>query len=139
MAFTITDQCGGCGLCRKMCPVSAISGELKEIHRVNPVRCVDCGVCGRICAKDAVLDANGRQAVRVPRKEWAKPVINQKICSACSICVDACGKNSLSISLPREKHDLRVFAQLSDEKSCVGCGICAKECPLDAISMEVAV
>jgi NAD-dependent dihydropyrimidine dehydrogenase PreA subunit len=22
LAFTITDQCGGCGLCKKMCPVS---------------------------------------------------------------------------------------------------------------------
>lgn len=138
MAHTITADCSGCTLCSRMCPVSAITGAQKAIHSIKTVRCVDCGVCGRVCAPGAVIDGAGRPVAKVPRKEWPKPNINIKMCSACSICVDACGKNALSISLPQYKGDLKVYAVLADEKACVGCRICADECPMNAIMMEVA-
>lgn len=137
MAHTITDECNGCTLCSELCPVSAIAGKAKSVHKVNPKRCVDCGVCGKGCARGAVLDGRGQEVVRVPRSQWAKPSINRQVCSACSICVDACGKNALAISFPRHPGDLRVYAYLKDEKACVGCGICAGECPAEAISIEV--
>ncbi|MEA1960670.1 MAG: 4Fe-4S binding protein [Bacillota bacterium] len=139
MAHYITEECSGCTLCSKLCPVSAITGEAKAVHVINAKRCVDCGVCGRACAKGALLDASGQAVVKVPRKDWPRPVIKRELCSACAICVDACGKYALSISLPQKKGDLRVFALLTDEKACVGCGLCARECPMQAISMEVPV
>ncbi|MGE5422167.1 MAG: 4Fe-4S binding protein [Ignavibacteriales bacterium] len=138
MAHYINNQCNGCTLCSRMCPVSAIEGEQKGLHTINAARCVDCGVCGRVCAKDAVLNEKGSPVAKLPRKEWPRPQIDQGLCSACAICVDACGKNALAISMPKFKGDLRVYAYLADEKACVGCNICAKECPLKGIRMGVA-
>ncbi len=137
MSHSITDKCNGCSLCAKLCPVSAVSGEVKSIHRINGLRCVDCGVCGKSCAQGAVLDAKGQEVARVPRNQWARPKIDIKVCSACAICVDICGRQALAISLPQNYGDLRVFAFIKDDKACVGCQMCAWECPLEAISMEV--
>ncbi|MGE5397101.1 MAG: 4Fe-4S binding protein [Chitinophagales bacterium] len=139
MAYSINSNCNGCGLCAKLCPVSAVAGEVKSVHRINMERCIDCGVCGRTCTREAVIDNLGNTAERVPRKLWPKPIVNQSACTACSICVDGCGKKALIISMPKFKGDLRVYAVLSDEKACVGCGVCARECPMHGIEMEVAI
>jgi ferredoxin len=48
------DKCRGCGLCRKNCPVSAISGNIKETHLINNEKCIKCGNCLRICRSAAV-------------------------------------------------------------------------------------
>jgi formate hydrogenlyase subunit 6/NADH:ubiquinone oxidoreductase subunit I len=116
----------------------AIAGTPKERHTINPKRCVECGVCGRACAKNAVVDAGGAVAARVPRKDWPKPAFDQGKCSACGICLQACTAGALKITLPRFKGDIAVSACLADGKKCVGCGLCARDCPMDAIQMEVA-
>ncbi|MDI9480350.1 MAG: 4Fe-4S binding protein [Syntrophomonadaceae bacterium] len=137
MAYSISDRCNGCGACKLLCPVSAIDGERKELHQINDLRCINCGVCGRICAQEAVFDEKGQLCSRIPRKQWALPVIDPPSCSACSMCVEICGKHALSISMPTFPGDLQVYAILSDQKACVGCGLCDLICPLGAITMEV--
>jgi len=137
MAYSINDKCNGCSACKLLCPVDAIIGERKEAHHINQWRCVNCGVCGRICVQGAVLDDQGQPATRIPRKQWPLPVIDTRICSACSMCIDICGKQALTISMPAFKGDLRVYAVLSSPKNCVGCGLCTQVCPLGAIAMEV--
>ena len=136
MSYSITDACGGCTACARLCPVAAISGVPKEKHMINPKRCVACGVCARVCTKNAVEDAAGNPLPRVPRKDWPKPAFDAAKCTACGICVQACTTGALEITLPQCKGDLRVYAQLANEKKCVGCGLCAKDCPMDVITMQ---
>ena len=135
MAFYITEDCGGCTVCARFCPVMAISGAPKQQHVINAKRCVECGVCGRACTKNAVVDAAGLSIQRIPRVQWPKPLIDKALCSACSICVSVCTAGALEISRPQFQGDLQVAAQLVNEKKCVGCGLCAKQCPLAAITM----
>lgn len=135
MAFFITEDCMGCGLCKRNCPVFAIEGELKALHTINAKRCVECGVCGRVCTKQAVQDAAGNRMARVPKKEWQKPQIDPARCSACAICVEACTPGALQIERPKFHGDIDVSAVLSDPAKCIGCALCSTRCPLGAITM----
>ncbi len=46
--------CPGCGICIKHCPVEAISGEKKQVHRIDPDKCSKCGDCIENCPFDAI-------------------------------------------------------------------------------------
>lgn len=41
----LPDKCTGCHICFKACPVSAISGQPKEIHVIDQDLCIRCGMC----------------------------------------------------------------------------------------------
>jgi len=48
------DNCVGCQLCAKKCPVEAISGEAKKVHEINQEKCIKCGLCHDACKFNAV-------------------------------------------------------------------------------------
>ncbi len=49
LTYEITENCVGCGACKKVCPVEAISGSPKQKHKINQAVCIRCGACWRVC------------------------------------------------------------------------------------------
>ena len=46
--------CKGCTKCARLCPVSAISGELKQPHTIDVSKCIKCGACKDGCPFHAI-------------------------------------------------------------------------------------
>ena len=136
MSYTITDKCIGCTLCAKRCPMKAISGAPKTKHEIDPNVCVDCGLCGKLCAKEAILDEAGTPARKIPKDLWKKPVVKTYDCVGCSVCIENCPANVLSLTEPKRRGDTDTVAFLSAPDKCIGCGICEKVCPIGAISVN---
>ena len=55
IGYKITDKCVGCGLCKTVCPVNAISGETKGKHTIDPEKCIKCGACMVKCPFKAII------------------------------------------------------------------------------------
>jgi len=45
------DKCTACGICRKACPVGAIQGNPKVVHKIIQEQCIRCGTCYDVCPK----------------------------------------------------------------------------------------
>ena len=50
----LPDKCTGCRACAKGCPVSAISGEVIQVHEIDQSICTKCGLCIDTCRYDAI-------------------------------------------------------------------------------------
>jgi len=48
------EKCTGCGLCIKVCPTQATSGEKKKAHSIDNNKCIRCGACIESCKFDAI-------------------------------------------------------------------------------------
>ena len=51
----VASKCKGCGMCKRACPVSAISGEVGKPHHIDPKKCIKCGGCKSTCKFGAVV------------------------------------------------------------------------------------
>ena len=49
------DLCRGCTLCKRNCPVNAISGEVKGAHSIDTAKCIKCGQCISHCKFNAIV------------------------------------------------------------------------------------
>lgn len=50
------ELCKGCSKCARMCPVSAISGEIKHPFTIDETKCIKCGACFDGCSFKAVKE-----------------------------------------------------------------------------------
>ncbi len=48
------EKCRGCDLCKKVCPVSAISGEPGQKHKIDTSKCIKCRSCIQKCPFKAI-------------------------------------------------------------------------------------
>ena len=54
LSYSITEKCKGCGLCKKVCPSEAISGDNKLLHKIDQAKCIKCGACQPKCPFKAI-------------------------------------------------------------------------------------
>ena len=48
------EKCKACGLCQKVCPVSAINGEMRDKREIDQTKCIKCGTCLASCPFKAI-------------------------------------------------------------------------------------
>ena len=48
------EKCRGCDICKKVCPVSAISGEIGKVHVIDQNKCIKCRSCMQKCPFKAI-------------------------------------------------------------------------------------
>ncbi|NLY20593.1 MAG: 4Fe-4S binding protein, partial [Tissierellia bacterium] len=55
LKYYVTDDCIGCGLCKRKCPVSCISGTVRQKHFIDHDDCIKCNTCLEECPVDAIV------------------------------------------------------------------------------------
>lgn len=54
-SFSINNDCTGCMICVRSCPVEAIAGSPLEKAEIDSDECVRCGVCRQNCPEKAIM------------------------------------------------------------------------------------
>ena len=52
----VTEDCRGCSKCARMCPVQAITGQVKQPYVIDRQKCIACGACVSACKFGAIQE-----------------------------------------------------------------------------------
>ena len=93
--------------------------------------CLGLGTCAVVCPFDAIEMVDGL------------PKVNEKKCTACGKCVEACPKNLFElvsifkfVHVTCQSHDKGKDVKNACSVGCIGCKKCQKVCPVDAIEIK---
>ncbi|MBY8994619.1 MAG: 4Fe-4S binding protein, partial [Candidatus Heimdallarchaeota archaeon] len=74
----ITENCNGCGVCVKKCPIDAIEVLIEESGKkysvVDYSRCFGCGVCTRSCKREAIQMIRREDLMHTPEDAFERVV-----------------------------------------------------------------
>lgn len=125
-AHIVAEKCIGCSLCSRICPVKAISGEVRQPFTVDGGACIGCGLCFTKCKKDALEWGDTGKADSVP--QGAKAYIAEEVCIGCGLCRKTCPVKAINGEL-KEPHQV-------DPEACIACGLCLSRCKTGAVSWK---
>ncbi len=75
---TISENCTGCNICVRKCPVEAITlienDKNSKIAKIDYHRCFGCGVCARNCKKEAIIMERREELMHTPEDSFERVV-----------------------------------------------------------------
>ena len=135
MPYYINNECIGCTICAKKCPVPCIWGgevhvwaKTKEFHIINPPDCIECGVCASYCPVDCIQNEKGLIEPKIEAKQRPVAVVREENCTGCEWCVDVCPFDCLEMVKPEHPGEFFAVARNVRPKDCVGCKLCEEVC-----------
>jgi len=135
MSYTISEECIGCGVCNRICPVDGITGKRKQVQKINESLCIECGACARVCPRSGICDETGKRVKSSKKSEWFYPHFDTTQCTACVSCIEICPVSCIAIMEEPGELGPHAYPIITNSNKCIGCGFCAIECPVDAIEM----
>lgn len=72
------DKCQACMICRRRCPVDAITGSKNRIHVIDQEQCIRCGTCFDVCPpRFGAVDKISGEPVPPPIPEEQRTIVRK--------------------------------------------------------------
>lgn len=137
MPHFITQDCVGCTMCLKACPVDGcITGDNKKLHVIAPELCIDCGVCATYCPVACIGNPDGDFPDKIGPKNRPIAIVDIDYCTGCEFCVDVCPFDCLEMLPTDEGGGFFKVAENVRHSDCVACKLCEEVCIKDAITIR---
>jgi formate hydrogenlyase subunit 6/NADH:ubiquinone oxidoreductase subunit I len=136
MPYFINNECIGCTICAKKCPVPCIWGgegpgkwaKTKELHIIEPGACIECGVCASYCPVDCIQNEKGVIEPKIEAKKRPVALVREENCTGCEWCVDVCPFDCIEMVRPENPSEFFAVAKVVRTKDCVACKLCEEVC-----------